>query len=94
MIHLFVRHEVTNYEEFCIAYDKFWRDSNAYGAPVRTVYQSIDNPNDITVEHIFKSLDDARTLVARTLVASDDLAQAMTDAGILGTPQIWLTEKR
>ncbi len=89
MIHLFVRHDVTNYEEWCFAYDRFWRDSDAYGAPVRAVYQSIDNPNDITVEHIFENLDDARTLVA-----SDDLAQAMTDAGILGTPQIWLTEKR
>jgi hypothetical protein len=89
MIHLFVRHDVTNYEEWCFAYDRFWRDIDAYGAPIRTVYQSIDNPNDITVEHIFKNLDDARTLVA-----SDDLAQAMTDAGILGTPQIWLTEKR
>jgi hypothetical protein len=89
MIHLFVRQDVTNYEEWCFAYDRFWRDSDAYGAPVRAVYQSIDNPNDITVEHIFKNLDDARTLVA-----SDDLAQAMKDAGILGTPQIWLTEKR
>ena len=89
MIHLFVRQDVTNYEEWCFAYDRFWRDSDAYGVPVRAVYQSIDNPNDITVEHIFENLDDARTLVA-----SDDLAQAMTDAGILGTPQIWLTEKR
>ena len=89
MIHLFVRHDVTNYEEWCFAYDRFWRDSDAYGAPVRTVYQSIDKPNDITVEHIFKNIDDARALITST-----DLAQAMTDAGMLGTPQIWLAEKR
>ena len=89
MIHLFVRQDVTNYEEWCFAYDRFWRDPDAHGAPIRTVYQSIDNPNDITVEHIFKTLDDARSLVSST-----DLAQAMTVASVLGKPQIWLTEKR
>ena len=89
MIHLFVRQDVTNYEEWCIAYDRFWRDPDAHGAPIRTVYQSIDDPNDITVEHIFKNLDDARAIIA-----SDDLAQAMTDAGVLGKPQIWFVEKR
>jgi hypothetical protein len=89
MIHLFVRQDVTNYEEWCFAYDRFWRDQDAHGAPIRTVYQSIDNPNDITVEHIFKNRDDARAIIA-----SDDLAQAMTDAGVLGKPQIWFIEKR
>jgi hypothetical protein len=63
--------------------------SSTHGAPTRTVFQSIDDPNDITVEHIFKNLADARTLVSST-----DLAQAMTDAGVLGTPQLWLVEKR
>ena len=43
----------------------------------------------ITVEHIFKNRDDARAIIA-----SDDLPQAMTAAGVLGKPQIWLTEKR
>ncbi len=64
-------------------------DPDAHGAPIRTVYQSTDDPNDITFEHIFKNLDDARAIIA-----SDDLAQAMTDAGVLGKPQIWFVEKR
>lgn len=89
MIHLFVRHDVTNYEDWCFAYDRFWRDPDAHGSPIRTVYQSIDNPNDITVEHIFKNRDDARAIIA-----SDDLPQAITDAGVLGKPQIWFVEKR
>jgi hypothetical protein len=36
-----------------------------------------------------KNIDDARAIIA-----SDDLAQAMTDAGVLGKPQIWFVEKR
>jgi hypothetical protein len=89
MIHLFVRHDVTNYEEWCFAYDRFWRNSDDYGSPIRTVYQSIDNPNDITVEHIFNNLEEARNLVA-----SNELAHAMTDAGVIGVPQLWFVEKR
>ena len=89
MIHLFVRQNVADYVTQRLVYDRFYSNPEAHGAPTRTVFQSIDDPNDITVEHIFKNLDDARTLVSST-----DLAQAMTDAGVLGTPQIWLVEKR
>jgi hypothetical protein len=89
MIHLFVRQNVADYETWRLVYDRFYSNPEAHGAPTRTVFQSIDDPNEITVEHIFKNLADARTLVSST-----DLAQAMTDAGVLGTPQIWLVEKR
>jgi hypothetical protein len=72
-----------------LVYDRFYSNPDAHGAPITTVYQSIDNPNDITVEHIFKNLDDARALVS-----SPDLTQAMSAAGVLGKRRIWLTEKR
>jgi hypothetical protein len=45
--------------------------------------------NNESDDYFVKSHDDARSLVS-----SPDLAQAMTDAGVLGKPQIWLTEKR
>ena len=89
MIHLFVRQDLADYDAWRLVYDRFYSNPDAHGAPITTVYQSIDNPNDITVEHIFKNLDDARSLVSST-----GLAQAMTVAGVLGKPQIWLTEKR
>ena len=89
MIHLFVRQNVADYETWRLVYDRFYSNPDAYGAPIRTVYQSIGDPNDITVEHVFKHLDDARALVSST-----DLDHAMTDAGVLGKPQIWLTEVR
>jgi hypothetical protein len=89
MIHLFVRQDVADYETWRLVYDRFYSNPDAHGAPITTAYQSINNPNDITVEHIFKNLADARAIIA-----SDDLAQAMTDAGVLGKPQIWFVEKR
>ena len=89
MIHLFVRQNVSDYETWRLVYDRFYSNPDAYGAPIRTVYQSIEDPNDITVEHVFKHLDDARALVSST-----DLVHTMTDAGVIGKPQIWLTEVR
>ena len=66
MIHLFVRQNVADYETWRLVYDRFYSNPDAYGAPIRTVYQSIEDPNDITVEHVFKHLDDARALVSST----------------------------
>ena len=89
MIHLFSRHDVADYEAWQLLYDRFWRDPHARGAPTRTVYQSLDDPNDITVVHAFKHLDDAQAFIA-----SNELAQTMNEEGVLGKPQIWLTEER
>ena len=35
-----------------------------------------------------------RAYDARAFIASNELAQTMNDAGVLGKPQIWLTEER
>src|SRR5262249_32355087 len=52
------------------------------------VYQSIDNPNDVTVTHDFRKAE-----TAKAFAASPDLKGAMEKAGVKGTPQIWLTTK-
>ena len=64
-------------------------DRDLAAAYLKLALQSLDDPNDITVVHAFKHLDDARAFIA-----SNELAQTMNDAGVLGKPQIWLTEER
>ena len=55
----------------------------------RPMYQSIDDPNDVTVWHDF---DDAA--VARAFVGSLKLRDAMSSAGVQGEPQLWFTQER
>jgi hypothetical protein len=52
------------------------------------VYQAVDNPNDITVTHEFSTVE-----AAQAFVKSEELKQAMQNAGVVGAPTIWFTNK-
>jgi quinol monooxygenase YgiN len=58
------------------------------GVIYKAVYQSTDDPNDVTVIHDFHSLDKARAFAA-----SAELKAAMEKSGVKGAPQIWYTTK-
>ena len=83
---MFVRHEVNDYATWRKGFDAFRPQGKKMGAATAAVYQSLDNPNDVTVTHDFKSADKARAFIA-----SAELKDVMTKAGVKGTPQIWLT---
>ena len=48
------------------------------------VYRSVDNPNDVTVSHDFKTSE-----AAKAFASSPNLKNAMQNAGVKGQPQIW-----
>ena len=48
------------------------------------VFQSIDDPNDVTVWHDFQSSADAQSFAN-----SEALKTAMGRAGVTGEPQVW-----
>jgi hypothetical protein len=48
------------------------------------VFQSIDDPNDVTVWHDFDTAE-----AARAFASSDELGNAMQQAGVRGEPQLW-----
>jgi hypothetical protein len=56
------------------------------GVTGQAVYRSIDDANDVTVTHDF-------TNAAKAFASSPDLKAAMENAGVKGTPQIWLTTR-
>jgi len=89
MTTMFVRHTVSNYDTWRKAYDEFASIQNAKGVTSQAVYQAIDNPNDITVTHEFASVQ-----VAQAFVSSDELKMAMQNAGVMGAPTIWFTNKK
>ena len=86
MVRLFIRHNVADYEAWRRTYDDFGEQQRASGVKDEAVYQSIDNPNDVTVWHDFETAEEAQAFVA-----SDELKNAMQGAGVQGEPEIWFT---
>jgi len=87
-VRLFVRHEVADYGVWKKAYDGFASAQKKAGVIYQAVYQSVDDPNDVTVIHDFHSLDKAKAFAA-----SPDPKAAMEKSGVKGAPQIWYTTK-
>ena len=83
---MFVRHEVSDYAAWLKAYNAFAKERRKMGVRAAVVYRSIDNPNEITVTHDFKSVEKAKAFAT-----SARLKEVMENAGVKGTPQIWFT---
>ena len=86
MIRMFVRHPVTDFATWKQAYDAFDSERQALGVKGAAVFQSAADPNEVTAWHDFESLE-----AAQAFADSDRLREAMTDAGVAGTPSIWFT---
>lgn len=84
MVRLFVRHNVADYEAWRKVYDEFDEERRPMGVKGDAVFQSIDDPNDITAWHDFDTAE-----AARAFVSSDALRAAMQRAGVQGEPQLW-----
>jgi quinol monooxygenase YgiN len=83
---LIVRHEVSSYAAWRTAYDGFDATRRKMGVTAQAVYRSVDDANDITVTHDFKSAAEAKAFAA-----SPELKAAMEKAHVKGAPQIWIT---
>jgi len=88
MTTLFVRHQVADCAAWRRVYDGFAPTQEPLGVQANTVYQAADNPNDITVIHDFATLE-----AAQAFVGSAELRAAMHDAGVVGAPTIWFTQR-
>lgn len=87
-VRMFVHHEVADYATWRKAYDGFRATQTKMGVIAQAVYQSTDNPNDVTVIHDFHSLEKAKAFAA-----SPELKAAMEKAGVKAA-QIWYTTRR
>ena len=88
MIRLFVHHSVDNYRTWRKAYDSFDADRTAMGVVGHDVYQSVDDPNDITIWHDFKTRRQAASFAN-----SKRLKDVMKGAGVKGRPKIWIVKE-
>ncbi len=88
-VRMFVRHDVADYAAWKKGYDAYAPTQKKMGVFFEAVYQSTENPNDVTVIHDFHSLEKAKAFAA-----SADLKETMSKLGVKGMPQIWYTIKR
>ena len=85
-VRVFVRHQVADYKVWRKVYDGLAKFQKEHGVFYRAVYQSADDPNDVTVVHDFHSIEKARAFVA-----DPELKAAMEKSGVKGPPQIVVT---
>ena len=89
MATLFARHKVKEFDAWKIAYDAFNAERKTMGVTEHGIYQAADNPNDVTVYHEFDNMD-----AAKAFADSPRLKEVMNTAGVIGTPDVWCTNKK
>jgi hypothetical protein len=85
MVRLFARHPVEDYHAWRKVYDDFDEERRGWGVFAQAVYQSVEDPNDVTLWHDFANADEARAFLS-----SARLHEVMAEAGVAGEPEIWL----
>jgi hypothetical protein len=86
VIRIFIRHPVEDYARWRQGYDDFDQERKGLGVSGDAVYQSVDDPNDLTVWHDFETLE-----AAQEFASSSRLRETMASAGVASEPQIWFT---
>ena len=84
MATLFARHKVKEFEAWKAAYDAFDEERKTLGVTSHGAYQSDDDPNEVTIYHHFKSMDEAKAFGD-----SPRLKEVMERAGVASAPDIW-----
>ncbi len=88
MPYMFGRVTVEDYPTFCDAFEDAEKMRHSAGSTGDTFYQSVDNPNDVTVQVEFQSID-----AAKAYALSPGLREAMKRAGVQGPPTIWFVNE-
>lgn len=83
MIHVLIRHKVADYPKWKQGFDSFLSHRMAGGEIGFRVFQSIDDPRDVTVLTDWESTEHARRFMQ-----SEDLRKAMQGAGVVGSPDV------
>jgi heme-degrading monooxygenase HmoA len=85
---MFVRHTVKEFSAWKAEYDAFESERKKMGVTSHGVYQSDQDPNDVTLYHRFDTVE-----AAKAFAGSDTLKEAMQRAGVVGDPDIWFTKE-
>jgi len=83
MVHVIVRHKVADFGKWKEVFDGHLNRRMAAGETGYRIFQSVDDPRDITLLFDWDSVE-----YARRFMTSEDLRKAMVDAGVMGDPDV------
>lgn len=87
MITAFVKHAVNDFASWKTVYDNFMPTAKKIGVQHEHVFRDPNASDQVIVTHEFKSIQDATNFFN-----SEELKNAMKNAGVSNTPEIWFGE--
>ena len=84
MATMFVKHKVSNYENWKKVYDNLSTVRKEKGVTAASVHRDPNDPNTLIVTHRFKTMN-----AATDFANSQELKSALADSGVVGQPEIW-----
>ena len=88
MVQMFARSCVADYGAFRRTFDEKEPMRQSAGVTGHQVYQSVDDPNEVTIRLEFPTAE-----AAKAFASSDELREAMKQAGIKDSPTIWFVNE-
>lgn len=87
MAYLIVRHQVENFDKWKPLYDEHGAVRKQSGCKNEQLLRDSEDPNDLFILFEWDSIENARRFMQ-----SEDLKQAMQNAGVIGTPEFHFLE--
>ncbi len=85
---VFVHHQVADFATWKAAFDDHGSTRREYGLTDAGLYRGADDANDVTIV-----LDADEAGRAQEFLDSDDLREAMSNAGVTSAPDVWIAEE-
>jgi quinol monooxygenase YgiN len=87
MVHVLVRHKVSNYANWKSAFDSHLNARKHAGETGFRLFHSIEDPNEVFLLQSWESAE-----AARKFMNSDDVRATMQKAGVVGAPDVQYLE--
>lgn len=87
MVHVLLRHKVSDYANWKSTFDSHLSARKRAGETGFRIFHNLENPHDL-----FLLLDWESAEAARKFMTSEDLRSAMQKAGVIGPPEVQYLE--
>ena len=87
MVHVLVRHKVADFNRWKESFDSYLNTRMRAGELGFRLFQSVDDPRDVTLLSDWDSVEQARRFMS-----SEELRSRMQQAGVVGTPDVHYVE--
>ena len=88
-VQVMVQHRAADYEAWKSVFDEHEKVRRAHGATGHRLYQTVDDPNSIVIITQFATQDGAQGFLT-----DPSLREAMSKAGVQGTPTITVCQEQ